>query len=243
MDSLDNPSQSLEDIHTLPDYAPNVLPEWNDRELPVLTLTSHGHSPPLHPTPDLRIDVRNLPNPPKHIRDAYKGTSKRLQEWMKENPVFIARRDAIRMEILAAMTQKMDEHERKDVLKVELDEQESGDQSSSKTQDLVTDESNVTSDEEEDDINGDVSSPGDEESDQVNDNNTLRVGIFCAMGRHRSVAMVEELAKMSWPGWQVKVEHRDISKKRGQGKNAGGRDKKSRGTRGGASSYVDDDCK
>ncbi|KAG9228551.1 hypothetical protein BJ875DRAFT_339044, partial [Amylocarpus encephaloides] len=42
----------------------------------------------------------------------------------------------------------------------------------------------------------------------------LRVGINCQMGRHRSVAMVEGFSKMSWPGWQVRVEHRDIHKKR-----------------------------
>lgn len=42
----------------------------------------------------------------------------------------------------------------------------------------------------------------------------LRVGINCQMGRHRSDAMVEELAKMPWPGWDVRVEHRDIEKKR-----------------------------
>jgi hypothetical protein len=63
----------------------------------------------------------------------------------------------------------------------------------------------------------------------------LQVGIFCAMGRHRSVAMVEELSRLSWPGWEVRVEHRDISKKRGAGKKAGSR--QSRGTRGGTSVF------
>ncbi len=31
----------------------------------------------------------------------------------------------------------------------------------------------------------------------------LGVGISCAMGRHRSIAMAEELAKLSWLGWWV----------------------------------------
>lgn len=39
----------------------------------------------------------------------------------------------------------------------------------------------------------------------------LRVGVNCQMGRHRSV---EELAKLPWPDWNVRVEHRDIDKKR-----------------------------
>lgn len=238
-------SHSPEDVHTLPDYTQNILPELNKAELPTLILTSHGHSPPLNPAPDLRVDVRNLPNPPKHIRDAYNGTSKRLQEWIKEDPVFVTRRDAIRMEIEVAMTVKMDEHEKNNVLKVEPnhDEKEPQDHSSAMKQGLETDEVNVASDEEEADGDEDVNTApsSDEESDPTNHSTNLRVGIFCAMGRHRSVAMVEELAKMSWPGWQVKVEHRDISKKRGGGKKAGGRDKKSRGTRGGASSYVNDD--
>lgn len=47
----------------------------------------------------------------------------------------------------------------------------------------------------------------------------LRVGIFCEMGRHRSVAMVEELARLGWPGWEVEVVHRDVDRKRGSVKN------------------------
>lgn len=51
----------------------------------------------------------------------------------------------------------------------------------------------------------------------------LRVGVSCQMGRHKSVAMVEELAKMNWPGWDVRVEHRDIEKKRVDSNKKGGR--------------------
>jgi len=51
--------------------------------------------------------------------------------------------------------------------------------------------------------------------------------------------MVESQGKMSWPGWHVKILHRDIAKKRGQ--KPGGRDKKSRGNRGGGLSNVDND--
>jgi hypothetical protein len=52
------------------------------------------------------------------------------------------------------------------------------------------------------------------------------------------VAMVEVLSRKSWPGWEVRVEHRDISKKRGAGKKAGG--KRGRGTRGGASTFAEE---
>lgn len=244
MESFSASSHSSQDIHTLPEYAQNIIPEFKDSELPTLILTSHGHSPPLNPPPDLRVDVRNLPNPPKHIRDAYNGTSKRLQEWMKENPVFIARRDAIRTEIEAVMTKKMDEHEKKDVLKVEPKDNEkdiqtqpppTGNKSGTEQLDEAIDRN------EDEDEDADASPTADEDDDSRDDEIILKVGIFCAMGRHRSVAMVEELAKISWPGWQVRVQHRDITRKRGQGKKTGGRDKKSRGTRSGPSSYTDDD--
>ena len=243
MDSLGASSHSPEDVHTLPEYVQNVLPELNERELPMLILASHGHSPPLNPAPDLRIDVRSLPNPPKHIRDAYNGTSKRLQEWMKEDPVFITTRDAIRTEIEAAMTKKADEHEKKDVLKVgsKDEKNDSQVQSSPINSGTSVDDLGNPSDHKDDNEYVNASSSDEEENERTVERMNLRVGIFCAMGRHRSVAMVEELAKVSWAGWQVKVEHRDISKKRGQGKKSGGRDKKSRGTRGGGSSYVDDD--
>ncbi|KAJ7586936.1 hypothetical protein C8J56DRAFT_89661 [Mycena floridula] len=42
------------------------------------------------------------------------------------------------------------------------------------------------------------------------------VGICCEMGRHRSVAFVEELGCRKWPvDWDVNIHHRDIS---GRGK-------------------------
>ncbi|CZS96235.1 hypothetical protein WAI453_009830 [Rhynchosporium graminicola] len=44
------------------------------------------------------------------------------------------------------------------------------------------------------------------------------------MERHRSVAMVEELAKMPWSGWQVEAQHRGLIKKRGKGKSSGGKE-------------------
>jgi hypothetical protein len=71
MDSPASKSPSLEDNLALPEYAQNLLP---DLELPTLVLISHGHAPPLKPAPQLRFDVRSLPNPPKRMRDAHNGT-------------------------------------------------------------------------------------------------------------------------------------------------------------------------
>ena len=40
------------------------------------------------------------------------------------------------------------------------------------------------------------------------------VGVCCQLGKHRSVAFVEELGKRKWEGWQAVVEHRDVHIKR-----------------------------
>lgn len=42
----------------------------------------------------------------------------------------------------------------------------------------------------------------------------LRVGVNCEMGKHRSVAVVEELARTKFQGWNVVVDHRDVHRKR-----------------------------
>lgn len=52
-----------------------------------------------------------------------------------------------------------------------------------------------------------------EYEDSEGDGPVLRVGAFCAMGKHRSVAFVEELARKKWP-WDVTVEHRDLYRSR-----------------------------
>ncbi|KJA23212.1 hypothetical protein HYPSUDRAFT_40008 [Hypholoma sublateritium FD-334 SS-4] len=42
----------------------------------------------------------------------------------------------------------------------------------------------------------------------------LKVGVNCEMGKHRSVAVVEELARTKFEGWNVVVDHRDVHRKR-----------------------------
>jgi RNase adaptor protein for sRNA GlmZ degradation len=226
---------SVEANLALPEYAQDLLPEL---ELPRLVLISHRHSPPLIPAPQLRFDVRSLPNPPKHIRDAHNGTSKRLQEWMQTDQRFIIRRDEIASQIEAAMTTMGTAHEMKDTLKLgpQYDEERSGARGHSvgASEELEAKERNNDASEDEEEYSSSQESQDDHTTASRDDETTLRVGIFCAMGRHRSVAIVEGLAKLSWPGWRVEVEHRDISKKHGAGKKFGGQSH--RGSRGGAMS-------
>lgn len=40
----------------------------------------------------------------------------------------------------------------------------------------------------------------------------VNVGVCCVMGRHRSVAFVEELGRRRWSGWGVEINHRDVDK-------------------------------
>ncbi|KAH7346438.1 hypothetical protein BKA65DRAFT_551344 [Rhexocercosporidium sp. MPI-PUGE-AT-0058] len=233
-------SSPIEENLNLPAYAQNVL---EDVDLPVLVLISHGHAPPLNPHPQLRFDVRSLANPPKHIRDNLNGTSWRLQEWMLSDPKFGERRDAIRKEIEKEMNRMTAENDKEDALKLgqytdkirqDVDWGLEKKQREKYAKELASEDQSG----EEESIPQDVDTYS-EATDQDN-YSTLRVGIFCAIGRHRSVAMVEELAKMSWPGWQIKVEHRDLNKKRGSRKKPGGKD--SRGTRGGGiPSYLEGD--
>lgn len=160
-------------------------------DLPTLILTSHSHSPPLLPPPELKCDVRSLPNPPKYIRDSYTGHSPRLREWLKSDPLFNTRRDGIRQEIQDLLSKTINKDnwqkptgsgsliENNDEIKIR-DVQEANPPTSTEIQ--------------------------------------VRVGISCAMGKHRSVAMVEELAILPWPGWQVCIVHRDLTRKRNANK-------------------------
>ncbi|KAG4432457.1 hypothetical protein IFR05_012047 [Cadophora sp. M221] len=237
---LESPASSspIEENPNLPDYAQNDL---EDVDLPVLVLISHGHAPPLNPRPQLKFDVRNLANPPKHIRDNLNGTSWRLQEWMLSDPKFGERRDAIKKEIEEEMKRMTAEHEKEDVLKLGYDTDKlTLDANGGLDKEQREPPPKGVKSEEAPEVDSSISSEADSSSGETDqdDPSTLRVGIFCAMGRHRSVALVEELAKMSWPGWQVEVEHRDLNKKRGR--RMPGKD--SRGTRGGGiSSHFEDE--
>lgn len=229
--SITDEDENENEIRSLPEYAQNILPEIEDSELPILILISHSHAPPLTPPPGLKFDVRGLPNPPKNVRDSYDGRAKRLQEWLEGDERFEERRGEIRGVIEGEMETVLERWERRDVLR--WSSGEARDDGKSKQE--AEEEESVAAG--SDDAGDELSSEGadDDSISSSPDVPELQVGIFCAMGRHRSVAMVETLAKMPWPGWRVKVEHRDVAKKRGL--KSGARDKKSRGNRGGSAAF------
>jgi len=85
------------------DPNPDPAHDHNTAELPVrpfnLVLISHSHAPPLLPEPHLKFDLRKTSNPPKHIRDAYDGRSKRLREHMLSSDDFYALLDTAQARI------------------------------------------------------------------------------------------------------------------------------------------------
>jgi hypothetical protein len=78
---MDNPT---------PDFANSQGPEAIPSRPLTLVLISHSHTPPRLPAPHLKFDLRKLNNPPKYIRDAYDGRSKRLREHMQAGDEFCA---------------------------------------------------------------------------------------------------------------------------------------------------------
>lgn len=78
-------------------------PELTTRAF-TLVLTSHSHAPPLLLEPHLKFDLRKTSNPPKHIRDAYDGRSKRLREHMMASDEFCALLDTAQARIEEQMS-------------------------------------------------------------------------------------------------------------------------------------------
>jgi hypothetical protein len=183
--------------------------------VPLVLITSHAHNPPLCPAPDLKYDLRTTPNPPKAIRDNHTGLSKKLREHLLAQDVFVSLLERAEREIKTAMGTRIRNLGPKDT------------EAAAQGADHTIGET---------DNQGD--SPGaDHEEDEHSDGvvscrPTLRVGVFCARGQHRSVAFVEELSRRSWPKeWEVRIEHRDVGKARNRvGK---GREKFKRGVKGG----------
>ncbi|KAF9528495.1 hypothetical protein CPB83DRAFT_854246 [Crepidotus variabilis] len=54
-----------------------------ENDLPTVRIISFGHRRgPLIPEPHLSIDLRNLPNPPKAIRNGQTGLTKPIRDWV-----------------------------------------------------------------------------------------------------------------------------------------------------------------
>jgi hypothetical protein len=73
-------------------------------EQPVLILISHSHRHPLSRPPNWKFDLRKVSNPPKHIRDAYDGRSKRLREHVMHHEDFTSLLDTAKRSIEEEMT-------------------------------------------------------------------------------------------------------------------------------------------
>ncbi|OCL06263.1 hypothetical protein AOQ84DRAFT_277665, partial [Glonium stellatum] len=156
-----------------------------------LILYSHGRTPPLNPPPDLRYDLRSIPNPPKSARDAHDGRSKRLREHLLREPKFVQKLDEVENEILDAM----------EVRFMEIAEE------------LENDRRAVGEEYRENNEDGHISSDHEQVGEDEHDSAeaVLRVGCNCALGHHRSVAFVEELVTRQWPrDWSVQIVHRDV---------------------------------
>lgn len=195
---------------------------------PLLVFYSHARSPPLHPPPDLKYDVRSIPNPPKALRDVSDGRSKRLREHLLSEPRFVEKLKEIERDVTEAMKKKIADwedrpNEESGVEKgaySDMDDQkphaETGDKSDNPTPAMQHDEG----DEEEVDDTEDSSedSPDSPDSIPISHPLLIRVGCNCALGHHRSVAMVQELSQLPWPQeWQVHIVHRDLGRKRAGG--------------------------
>ena len=93
---------------TMDELNPNLADGQGPEELLTrqftLVLVSHSHAPPLLPEPHLKYDLRKMSNPPKHIRDAYDGRSKRLREHMVASGEFCALLDTAQARIVEQMS-------------------------------------------------------------------------------------------------------------------------------------------
>ena len=75
-----------------------------DQPAAILLLTSHAHSPPLRPSPQLKYDLRRIENPPKALRDSHTGVSKRLREHLRNHVDFVEMLSHAESDIRAVMS-------------------------------------------------------------------------------------------------------------------------------------------
>ncbi|KAG6915723.1 hypothetical protein DXG01_010244 [Tephrocybe rancida] len=165
----------------------------------ILILTSYSHRrgpllPPLVPTPGLAFDIRTLPNPPKRVRDVYVGTDKPMRKAFMEGEGVRERVEGIWRAVRVVLEQTPNTAAGGDV--------PMGDATKEPEHDPDSD----SEEEEEED-----------EEEEMEKRIRVCVGICCEVGRHRSVACVEELARMVWPqGWEIEVVHRDLTRPRSE---------------------------
>lgn len=191
--------------------------------VPLLILTSYAHVPPLTPVPRLKYNLRSVPDPPKSIRDAHTGISKKLRDHMLHQDSFVDLLDKAEEDINAKMP--VAEKEYREGLTPTSPVLE---RRRTWSQQKYSDDEEVDGDDEDEDdedAKENFEDDGDDDEGTGKDRPILRVGVFCERGQHRSVAFVEELATRDWPkAWEVKIIHRDLGKKKGSNhKGRGGR--------------------
>lgn len=150
----------------------------------LLCLVSHSKTPPLHPKPALKFDLRSVPNPSRAIRQTSTGKHWALRKELLKDPVFQAElvraQDTIREAIATFDVSRSPTDS--------IDRSVDTDKAIEESQDPKEKEETSTS------------------------ANVLLVSCFCDMGKHRSPAFVEALAETGkWPRhWHIKTIHREL---------------------------------
>jgi hypothetical protein len=215
-----------------------------------LQITSHGRTfGPLSPAPSILINLTSLPNPHVQLRKKYLGSSARLRkEFFGDEKARQALERSV-VEIEECMRQFEGPKVGNEDSELRREGDDVGDVGLEASQEGQEDLINGKGHEVEDDGEGldedgvereeivlhedEDGEKGNEDEDWEDDSDikVLRVGVQCEMGRHRSVAMAEELGRRldGRKRWTVEVEHRDIGNKRGKGVGSGGKGGKGRG--------------
>jgi hypothetical protein len=196
---------------------------------PLLLLISHARTTPLRKAPDLKYDARAVHNPPKQMRDKFTGVDKRLREHMLSHGDFVALLDRAEGEVKGVMRRMTEgdvgegipplrEWRRAPTRPNRRAAWEMG----KEEDELGVDGGDDGEGRGEDGVDEDEEDEGEELDDE--ERPTLRVGVFCVRGRHRSVALVEELGQREWPKeWEVRVVHRDLGRSNRKGSIGGKR--------------------
>ncbi|KAF4537933.1 hypothetical protein BFW01_g6444 [Lasiodiplodia theobromae] len=70
-----------------------------------LCLVSHSRTPPLHPEPRLKFDLRSVPNPSRALRQSMTGKHRALQKELLQDSVFCSELDRAHGIIKSAMAE------------------------------------------------------------------------------------------------------------------------------------------
>jgi RNase adaptor protein for sRNA GlmZ degradation len=219
----------------------------------VVEFVSHARNPPVKPPPGtkfLKFSVRHLPSPPKHSRDRFTGKDKRLQEWVLGTNEAKAWMDSATKEIAdnlqAIQEQKVisenshAENGRVAVVSKGVHGEHGVSVEENHLQKRATDAKEEENPEPESEP--ELESENENEEAKVQQTSDLLVSVFCEEGKHRSVALMEQLARHSWPkDWDVQVWHRDVDKIHGKHRRQGGKSDQQRGPGKRSGGFVSDE--